>query len=166
MIVEENMFGDAKAWFSDDFVYRYRLYRLLFDKGPTVCFLMLNPSTADAWKLDPTLSRCRGTAIRNQFAKFVVVNLYALRSYDPKALWKADDPVGPDNDWMIRETVEKSQLVVCGWGTNAKPDRVEKVMSILRETDVEVKCWGRNAGGSPKHPLYLPRDTKLVPFDG
>ena len=38
---------DAGATFSDDRVYRYRLWRIWSEVEPVVGFCMLNPSTAD-----------------------------------------------------------------------------------------------------------------------
>ena len=95
----------SEATFSECGRYRYTLRRA-WDAGPshsgTVCWVMRNPSTADADKLDPTLRRCRGFTLGWGFAAMSVVNLYALRSTDPRGLWDTSDPVGPDNDEAIR----------------------------------------------------------------
>lgn len=48
--------------------YRHWLYRDLEKKnrdgGKNLCFIMLNPSTADAEKDDQTIRKCKGFALR------------------------------------------------------------------------------------------------------
>jgi hypothetical protein len=95
--------------------YRYRLWRRWSD-GPVVNFVMLNPSTADAEQDDPTVRRCVGFAKSWGAGGLVVTNLYALRSTDPKALWTADDPVGPENAFHLGSGALGADTVVCAWG--------------------------------------------------
>lgn len=63
LIVDRNdaLIGGATAEFSPDRVYRYALTRRWSDWPPAV-FIMLNPSTADAFVEDPTIRRCLGFA--------------------------------------------------------------------------------------------------------
>jgi hypothetical protein len=75
--------------------YRYTLHRRLAGGAGRLCFCMLNPSTADARVDDPTVRRCVGYALAWGFAELECVNIFALRSTDPRALARADDPVGP-----------------------------------------------------------------------
>lgn len=63
--------------------YRYRLTRVWDPTLPTITFVLLNPSTADAEHLDPTLRRCVGFAKRDGFGGMVILNLYAFRSPSP-----------------------------------------------------------------------------------
>src|SRR3990167_7612004 len=86
--------------------YRYTLHRpipsILRWVKPLLC-IMVNPSTADATKEDPTVRRCIGFAKDMGATSLTVVNLFAFRSASPKALATMDDPVGPDNDRHIFE---------------------------------------------------------------
>lgn len=50
------------AQFSDCSNYRYRLWRTWDKKKDFILFLMLNPSTADAMKNDPTVYGCENRA--------------------------------------------------------------------------------------------------------
>lgn len=149
--------------------YRYSLSRPLQDilggKPPAV-FLMLNPSTADASLDDPTIRRCRSFARSWACNGFLVVNLYALRSPDPSALWQHSDPVGPDNDRHILEALADSPDVVCAWGTNAKAGRVTAVRAMLSGAGARLWCLGSTKDGSPRHPLYVAGTQPLVPWIG
>jgi hypothetical protein len=137
--------------------YRYVLSRdgdLTSHKGPAV-FIMLNPSTADAELDDPTIRRCRSFAQTWGCNGIRVVNLYALRSTDPAALWTHSDPVGPDNDDWLERIALAAPEVVCAWGANAKADRVREVATRLTTAGVQLKCLGTTKHGAPRHPLYV-----------
>ncbi|PKN80874.1 MAG: hypothetical protein CVU47_08520, partial [Chloroflexi bacterium HGW-Chloroflexi-9] len=87
----------GRASFSRDGRYRYSLVRRWGD-GPRVAWVMLNPSTADATRDDPTLRRVIAISRRAGFGALEVVNLWALRSAHPADLARAADPVGPRAD--------------------------------------------------------------------
>jgi hypothetical protein len=121
-------------------------------KLPTVLFVALNPSTADAISDDPTIRRCIGFARSWGFGKLVVANLFALRSTDPSVLVDADDPIGPKNDWWLRTLSKKAELTIAAWGIHgALHDRAAHVLPMLRS----VHHLGRTRAGHPRHPLYL-----------
>lgn len=98
------------AVLSDDGQYRCQLERT-WGFGDAVTFVMLNPSTADARKDDPTIRRCLSYARSWGYDGIRVVNLYALRSSDPKMLKTVADPVGPENDAWIARTVSGSNII-------------------------------------------------------
>jgi hypothetical protein len=83
-----------------------------------VLFLLLNPSTADANVLDPTLRRCMSFAEAWGYGGILVGNIFALRSTDPQFLYLSRDPIGPTNDFYIKTMVELVDQVVCGWGAH------------------------------------------------
>ena len=151
--------------------YRYRLTRewaerdlLSAEGGGSVTFVMLNPSTADATLDDPTIRRCVGFAQALGCGSMIVVNLYALRSTDPKALWSHPDPVGPDNDKVLASTLWDAaylgEPVIAAWGANARPDRVAAFMALPHAD--RVTALGVTKAGAPRHPLYLPRTARPV----
>jgi hypothetical protein len=146
--------------------YRYLLSRdisTIGDAGKTV-FVMLNPSTADAVQDDPTVRRCISFAELWGSSGLIVANLYALRSTDPKALWQHCDPVGPENDGILRGLAHKHRDIVCAWGVNAKPDRVRRFYDFMVSYGANMLCLGTTKSGAPRHPLYLKRNAALVPW--
>jgi hypothetical protein len=59
-----------------------------------VCFVLLNPSTADETREDPTVRRCIGFARSLGYGALEVVNLYAYVATDPAELRRAGYPWG------------------------------------------------------------------------
>lgn len=139
--------------------YRYRLGREWAD-GPTAVFVMLNPSTADALRDDPTIRRCLGYARAWGCGALVVTNLYAWRATDPAELWTASDPVGTDNDKYLSQAATLAAdchgPLIAAWGANARPDRIDAVYSIPGMGRLSALAITKD--GQPRHPLYLKAD--------
>lgn len=153
---------------SADGLYRYwlsREWQLGKPDEHAVCWIMLNPSTADASEDDPTIRKCANFTNTWGYQRLWVVNLFAYRSVLPKMLSHARDPVGPENDATIRETAVRAKLVVCAWGNSVPkeyPSRPNRVRELLFMSNIKLKCLGKNSDGSPKHPLYLKNTTELI----
>jgi len=143
--------------------YRYSLARE-WAAGTRCLFVMLNPSTADAFADDPTIRRCIGFARAWGHGALEVVNLFALRSTDPAALRTAADPVGPNNDAILLEAARRADLVVAAWGKDPMARARAARVTALVTRHHAMHCLVKNADGSPKHPLYVAADTALVPF--
>jgi len=159
--MSNNDFRDDRtdAVISDCGTYRYRLTRTWDTAKPTVAFVMLNPSTADETRDDPTIRRCLGFAKDWGYGSLVVVNLFGLRSADPTRLHEHADPVGPANDDYLRAVCADAEQVVVAWGAKGSfKDRALKVADML-ETD--LYALNTTKDGHPNHPLYQPADAEL-----
>lgn len=146
--------------------YRYSLTRNLGMGDRVVTFIGVNPSTADATTDDATVRKWCGFAKRWGFDRIEVVNLFAYRATDVRALAEVEDPVGPANNMQIRAAIDRAQLVVPCWGSRAKlpprlVGRIDLVRVMLRVAGVELKCFGKTQQGDPRHPLMLGYDTAL-----
>lgn len=160
----DHVAGVDKAAFSVDRNYRYGLTRR-WAPGPTACWVMLNPSTASAFKDDATIKRVISFTQRIECGGLVVVNLYALRSTKPDALWNHKDPVGPLCDQFLRSNATSRTLTIAAWGTHgARNRRGQHVADTLADAGISTYCLGVTANGQPKHPLYVKGDTALVPY--
>jgi len=156
----------GSAVFSDDGAYRYRLDRTWGDSGRHAVWLMLNPSTADALADDPTIRRCAGFSRSWGLDGLTVVNLFALRATDPRALARHPDPVGPENDEFIRRAIGPCSVVVAAWGAQRiAAARADTWRRALTRT-ADVLCLGTTKDGEPRHPLYVRADQPLasLPF--
>ncbi len=145
---------DNDAVFSKDGLYRYWLSRPIAPMGKKVTFIGLNPSTADAIHNDPTISRCINFAKQWGASTLIVVNLFAYRSTDPRALKVAPDPVGPENDTWLRNAVTQSDLVVAAWGNGGNLNGRAELVKRMFPTQLHALRLTKQ--GMPSHPLYLP----------
>ena len=159
-VTRQHLKGDAAstAVYSDCERYRFELTRTWDPQGRRVLFVMLNPSTATEVQNDPTVERCERRARTLGYGAFRVCNIFAWRDTDPKALRRADDPVGrPENDAAIAAACRWADDVVCAWGTHgAYLDRGAEVEALMRATGRELHHLGLSKAGHPKHPLYIP----------
>ena len=148
---------ESGARFSGCRRWRYLLWRRWDAAGPVANFLMLNPSTADEVKLDPSCTRARLYAERWGFGALIVTNLFGWRATDPDEMKSAKDPVGSGNDAAILFAARRSSLIVCAWGNHgAHLERSSAVRSSLKKHEVPLHALRLNGNGEPAHPLYLP----------
>ncbi len=134
--------------------YRYALRRVWDPSLPTVFFIGLNPSTADAQTEDPTLRVCLGYARRWGFGSLLLGNLFAYRSTDPAVLKQVADPVGPDNDRWLSTLEAEATLTLCAWG-NQKHSPLGRDRQVLAQLK-DPYCLVQLKTGDPGHPLYKP----------
>jgi hypothetical protein len=155
------------AHFSPDRQYRYALWRdwSSWSNMRTLVVIGLNPSTADESEDDPTIRRCIAFAKREQCGRLVMLNLFALRATDPRVMKAHDEPVGFENDAVIRhwtrDEYDWSNIVVAAWGVHG----VHMGRSLtVRLLTPQLYCFGVTKDGHPRHPLYLRNDTPLVRY--
>ena len=147
--------SEAGAKFSACRRWRYLLWRQWDPARPVANFLMLNPSTADEVKLDPSCTRARLYAQRWGYGALVVTNLFGWRATDPDDMKAARDPVGRGNDRAIVQAAREAAIIVCAWGNHgAHLGRSKRVLELLG--GVKLHALRMNGAGEPAHPLYLP----------
>ena len=123
-------------------------------------FCMLNPSTADASRDDPTIRRCIGFARAWGYGGVEIVNLFALRATEPRVLRQARDRVGAHNDRQILAAARRVDTMVVAWGIHgALAGRDREVLALLSQR-IRLLILGRTRHGLPRHPLYLRRDVR------
>lgn len=170
----------AHAVLSEDRVYRYVLYRSLDgedwdrefqdssvpQKRRTVCFVMLNPSTANENRNDPTIEKLMKYGAFWGFQRLAVVNLFAYRETDSKKLRplaSMKDIVGLDNDLYIQRVTVASDQVVLGWGNEG--DILGRGLYVARMLGaIRVPLWyfKKTDRGEPTHPLYQRDLAELI----
>lgn len=135
--------------------YRYLLERVWDEYQPKVGFIMLNPSKADELQDDPTIRRCINFAKSWGYGGILVGNIFAFRETDPKKMFTASDPVGPDNQKYLKHLYNEVEVIVCAWGSSfGIPDKIKVFSKKLYYLDLQKD-------GTPKHPLYL--KSSLIP---
>jgi hypothetical protein len=152
---------ERTAQFSRCGQYRYRLGRRWGD-GPAILWIMLNPSTADAERDDPTIRRCIGFSRAWGFGAMEVVNLFALRTPDTAALRAHTAPIGPRNDRVIRAAAPAARPRIAAWG--ALPWAASRANEVRTLLGGRWLCLSQTASGAPRHPLYAAASLRTVPF--
>lgn len=151
--------------------YRY----ILGTRGerPLIC-IGINPSTAAPDALDPTLKSVERVALSNGYDSFLMFNVYAQRATRPDDMERACNRVLHEENrkaFAYLLSLSPCPAVWAAWGNIIEKREYLKV--CLRD----FADLGRDAGamwftggpllklGHPHHPLYLRRDTQLLPFD-
>lgn len=158
MITRHHTKGDAQsvAVFSDCETYRYSLTRVWDPAARKVMFVMLNPSTANEIRNDPTVERCERRARVLGYGGFRVTNIFAFRATDPRDMRRAANPVGPANDTMILEGARWADDIIAAWGVHgAHLDRGPSVARMLHACGSPLFHLGQTKAAHPRHPLYL-----------
>jgi hypothetical protein len=153
--------NEAGAVFSSCRRWRYLLWRRWDAERPIANFLMLNPSTADETRLDPTCARARAYAEAWGYGALIVTNIFGWRSTDPKALRNVRDPIGKGNDAAILRAALEADLVVCAWG-NHGTDRSRHIRKLLG--GIRLHALKVTGAGEPAHPLYLRKSLTAAPW--
>jgi hypothetical protein len=151
------------AIFSEDRKYRYALWRVWNNTKPLLLQIGLNPSMANEFINDPTITRGIVRADRTGFGGFLMANLYAYVSTNPQALLGDGNFVGELTDFYLKQMIEMSDRQLCGWGS-FKPvaNRAPIVLAMIKEP----YCLGVNADGQPKHPLYVGYSRAMRKYNG
>lgn len=167
-------------------LYRYNLWRewrgthdpanwRWLDKeygDPKACvFVMLNPSTADGKQDDATIRRCVGFAKAWKYERLEVVNLFAYRATKPRDVLarqnQHEEIIGFENSTLIAQVAREAGLIICAWGSNVKsldPTR-DHVNTVRGWLDPKPQfSLGFTKDGHPRHPLYAPINSPLVPM--
>jgi len=156
--------GVKGALISPSGTYRYKLWRCWDSTKGQVCFIGLNPSTADGETDDATIRRCVVFCQSWGYGSLIMVNLFAYRATDPKDLKRSEDPIGDDNNRHIVMSAEASDLIIAAWGSHGKfLGRANHVIQMFNSG--VLKCLKQNKmDKSPSHPLYLKAGLKPIPM--
>ena len=143
--------------------YRYSLRVTLPDptRKDTCVFLLLNPSTADEKKPDPTVDRC--TCLVHEwnsqgctYGEIVICNLFAFRSSKQAHLRNASHPtIGPSNDQHILAAAQNAGIIVCAWGGEGSLNgRSLQVVEMLLGAGHEDKLHKFGLTSDKREPLH------------
>ena len=167
---------DVNKWLYVPNVYsEYRYILGTRGRKPLIC-IGINPSTAAPDDLDNTLKSVERVAHFNGYDSFIMFNVYAQRATNP------DDMELTYNSELHRENMKAfdyalsldqtgAPAVWAAWGTIIeKRDYLPGcVRDMIRIGEQRRAVWysagKRSKKGHPHHPLYLRRDSVLVPFD-
>src|SRR6056297_2114237 len=158
------------ATFSDCGRYRQALTRDWTPEGEAaraVLFVGMNPSVAGAEVSDPTCHRELTFARDWGFTRYLKANVLDWRATAPRDI--PHDPAlaasAQNLAVLARLTREADTLVMASGKIHPRYEALrDAALALLRASGKPLLCLGHNKDGSAKHPLYIRRDTKPVPF--
>ncbi|MDC3133050.1 DUF1643 domain-containing protein [Flavobacteriaceae bacterium] len=150
---------ERTALFSKDKQYRYRLSRQWDLKKPMILFIMHNPSTADAFKEDRTLTRIINYAKEWGYGGLYVGNLFPYCSVKPQRNKTLPRAIIQRNKKHIKAMHQKVAITVLAWGNK------QNIPKWIKKNIPNPYCITQNKKNIPKHPLYLKKNLKPTPFD-
>jgi len=135
-----------------------------WNDNPRALFVGLNPSTANEISDDPTIRRCISFAEKWGYGGMYFCNLYGYVSTNPKAL-SNNEALHRANIPAITMANSLSVISVIAWGDGLElVQNGRKVAEHIIELIEPCQCFGLTQKGNPKHPLYLPGDSRLMDY--
>lgn len=134
-----------------------------------IVLIGMNASTASADHNDPTITREWAFTQRLGYDGFMKFNVADMRATFPEDLAKATFPIRSElNLPMIINGARNAELIIICHGKLLKilkpfAEETMRELAALGQSK-KLRCFGRNADGSPKHPLYLKADTPLQAY--
>lgn len=167
------MDADTQAVLSECGRYRYFLRRIWDADLPLLAVCMLNPSSADAEKDDPTVRKLTNVATRWGYGGLAIVNLYPLRASKPSVIWDSPDRADNGNDeWLdaiIKEAESNGNKLLVAWGNDGNYEGLadQFIERVKQASNVELITLGLTGDGHPRHPMALgkgrvPDDQNIV----
>jgi hypothetical protein len=124
-------------------------------------FVGLNPSTADEAVNDPTIRRCVGFAQAWGYGSLCMVNLFAFRATEPRAMKDCEEPVGKQNDEWLQRLAAGAAIRIAAWGNHGSYKGRDAIVAKFLG---RMHCLGRTKKGDPRHPLYVRGSQRPVPY--
>lgn len=155
--------------FSEDQKYRYLLWRRWKSSLPMVQFVGLNPSTAHAYRNDPTITKLIKISRFNGYGGLIMTNLFGLVSPDPEDLRTSNEPVGAMNDQYLAAAASLCKRTIACWGAFPQAhdkrydgkSRAEIVLQMMPTAGYLQRTLDRH----PKHPLYCLDKSFFLPYE-
>ena len=162
--------------------YRWILKREFLKGEKTLVYIGLNPSEANSFNDDRTLVRLINFCSRWNYKEIYVINLFGLISKTPFQLLESNDPIGENNDLITLKVIEFwRNNINCdlwlGWGDKGQLNyRDLVVLNLIKDLSTfqtnennniseRLLSLGLSKKGNPRHPLYKPNDSVLIPFE-
>lgn len=161
---------------SNDKKFRFLLEEYWGSEDTCIVFMMLNPSKADLDRDDNTSSWCKAFAKKKGVGGVILVNLFPVRSTDPKLIPQTREGALGDKETQrltfvylnsalmaAKNSKMFNREVICAWGDHGDHlGRADEMLDFLIKNKIKPMALKRNASGHPAHPRGLSHD--LVPF--
>ncbi len=161
-ILTEDHDGEHTFLYSNDKSRRYAYSLTWAPSREHLLWVMLNPGTGESEnRRRNTFERCMVWSKTMGYGGLLFGNVFSLRTKSAHELLRLQ--LAPDllNDSALFLLTGLAKETIVAWGNHgarsAKP-------SQLVATLTGAKCFGYTKTGQPRHPLYVPGRTELVPW--
>jgi glutathione synthase/RimK-type ligase-like ATP-grasp enzyme len=145
-----------------DDTYRYTLSRTWDEKKPSIMFIALHPSTADADHDDALIKKCSAYAKHWGYGGIIIGNLFAYRANNIAELKECTDPVGAYNNASLSDSSKQADQVIAIWGNDgAFKGRSDEVKKLLPQ----LMCLRLTAKKQPRSIKGLADDISAIPYN-
>lgn len=161
---------ETKAKFSDDKKYRYSLTRVWKKEGEEqkkrnhVAIVMLNPSKADLFTYDITVTNVQNYLVKKGFSGMTVVNLFAYMSTPQSGLKNKEEKYETYNTEAIYEACKEADTIIIAWVRDGYIIRRREVEHLLYEFRNKTLCFEDEQGRKMRHPLQAKETWTLEPY--
>lgn len=148
---------------------------ILGRKGENPLFVFgINPSTAKPNDLDNTLKSVERITKGNGYDSWIMFNVYPQRATDPNNMHKNMNKELHNNNLLYFEKFlqqYKNINIWAAWGSIIKKrDYLNKCLIDIINVAEKYNCQWFSGGEPtkdchPKHPLYMKKTTKLIPYN-
>ena len=153
---------------------RYALGQYKKVEGKTLLCVGINPSTATPNYLDSTLKKVVSLATTNNYANWIMLNIYPQRATNPNGLHHhIDDRLHRKNLQIIKRILGKfvnADIMFAYGNLIDKRDYLQRCKSDFAKTIRASRftgntfCVKMTAKGNPAHPLYLSANSALQEY--
>ena len=130
--------------------YRYQLHSRWSEHGGSICFINIHPTRDHVREV----THYRDIAQSLGYGALSIVSIFALISARPEAITQEWDPVGRDNDTSILQTAQRSDALICNWGSQDHYlHRGEEVKRLLLRMGFELMILNSSSGNPRISPM-------------
>lgn len=135
--------------------------------------VMLNPSKANSNGLDPTMGIVLNKMKNLDYAKVIILNLFAYIEPKPEKLQekinvRLEEAIGEENDSYLEQYLNSSNIIILAWGNAKKIDKTklkERIQNIFNKMNTETYIIGKLTNhNQPKHGRSWRKVDQLNPI--
>lgn len=164
MVYTEKKTIESNAVMADNDHYRYRLTRIWDTSKEVVGVIMLNPSKATSLKSDQTIMNLINYLVDKEYGGVDIVNMYAYMCRDPKQLKYRDQTFELLNNDYITKVAHERNIFIIAWRHKENIRRKREIETLLLPYASKLKCFEDKEGKSPRHPLLISDEWKIVSY--
>lgn len=169
--VKNKKYNPAKWIYRQTNDMKYRFILGERGKNPLIC-IGVNPSTASPEDLDKTMIKVKRKSELEGYDGYIMLNLSPQRATNPDDMdVDCNFEAFEENISVICDVLNCGQFTIwAAWGKLIDKREylyksLEEIRKIADKYNCTWLCCGTTSEGHPRHPLYLQKNAKMIPFN-